>query len=68
LNEVVDVVVVAEVAAETSDVPKGLFDEALERGRIAVLGSEKLSGGVRHRGGPVGVERSWNFTGRCRDW
>jgi ABC-type Zn uptake system ZnuABC Zn-binding protein ZnuA len=68
LNEVVDVVVVAEVAAETSDVPHGLFDEPPERGRVAVLGSEKLSGRVRHRWGqPVGVERSWNFTGRCRD-
>jgi hypothetical protein len=51
LDEVVDVVSVSEVAAEPGDVPQGVFDEPLERGRVAILGGEELSGGVGHRRG-----------------
>ena len=53
LNEVVGVVVVAEVAAQAGDVVDGVLHEALERGGVAVLGAAQFVGGGHVRGSRV---------------
>jgi hypothetical protein len=51
LDEVIDVVSVAEVVAEACDVADGQLDKTFERCRVAVLCGEEFVSGVKHGGG-----------------